>query len=472
MRAARSLLALILAGATVSACSFAPPYAPPAAPIVPAYKENGIWTQATPADQLPRTGWWKVFGDQTLDGLERKVETANPTLAAALARYQAAQAYLQMAGAAEGPRVGLNASTSRNRQSDNRPLRGANQPDIYTANTIGGQIDYELDLWGRIRNTVAAEKADVQAEAADLASAKLSLEAQLADDYVRLRGLDAEADLLAQTAKAYDRIVALTERRHADGLASKLDLDRTQTQLRTARAQVAEIASRRALLEHAVASLVGETASTFALAPDPNTVAAPNVPPSLPSVLLQRRPDVAAAERRMAAANAGIGVAKAAFFPSISLDALGGFQNTGGPSLLTDPNSYWGIGPGAVLTLLDGGRRKAQVAVARAAFDQASADYRGRVLQAFQDVEDSLALENDLALEAREQAQAIAAATEGEGIATRRYQRGLINYLDLVTAQEAALQAEQSGFDLATRRSEASIRLIRAIGGGWSADQS
>jgi NodT family efflux transporter outer membrane factor (OMF) lipoprotein len=183
--------------------------------------------------------------------------------------------------------------------------------------------------------------------------------------------------------------------------------------------------------------------------------------------LLERRPDIAAAERGLAAANARIGVAKAAFFPTISLNALGGFQNTGGSNLISDPNSYWGVGPAAVLTLIDGGRRKAQVAVARAAFDQAAAEYRGRVLQAFQEVEDALALENDLAAEAKDQDQAIAAAREAESIATRRYRRGLINYLDLVTAQEAALQAEQAGFDLATRRSQASIHLIRAIGGGW-----
>jgi NodT family efflux transporter outer membrane factor (OMF) lipoprotein len=472
MRAARRFLALLLAGASASACSLAPPYAPPSAPVVAQYKEDGVWTQATPADTLPRSGWWEVFKDPVLAQLEQRIETSNPTLAGFLARYQGAQAYLRIAAAGEAPRVGLNASSTRNRQSDNRPLRGANQPDIYTANTIGGQIDYELDLWGRIRNAVAAEKADVQAQAADLAAAKLSLEAELADDYVRLRGLDAEAELLGQTATAYARIVTLTGRRHTDGLASKLDLDRAQTQLSTAKAQVSDIAGRRAVYEHAIASLVGETASTFSLAANPRAVAAPNVPAVLPSILLQRRPDVAAAERRMAAANAEIGVARAAFFPSITLDAIGGFQNTGGAGLLTAPNSFWGLGPSAILTLFDNGRRKAQVAAARANFDEASAFYRGKVLQAFQDVEDSLAQENDLAAEAVDQTQAIVAAQEGEAIATRRYQRGLIDYLELVTAQTAALQALEAGFDLSTRRSQASIHLIRAIGGGWTAEQS
>ena len=468
--AAKPAAALIAAAVLTSACSFAPAYTPPAAPSIAAYKEDGVWTHAAPADQLPRGPWWSVFGDPTLDRLEAEIEASNPSLAAALARYQQAQGYLGLAGAAAGPRAGINASTSRNRQSDNRPLRGANQPNIYSADTIGGEIDYELDLWGRVRNSIAAAKADVEAEGADLAGVKLSLQAQLADNYVRLRGLDGQADLLGRTVAAYDRIFRLTERRHTDGLASKLDLDRARTQLASAKAQVEDVAGRRALLEHAIAALAGEAPSSFSLPANPAAVATPNVPPALPSVLLQRRPDVAAAERRMAAANAQIGVAKAAFFPTISLSALGGFQNTGGAGLLTAPNTYWGLGPSLALTLLDGGRRRAQVAIARAHFDETSADYRGRVLRAFQDVEDSLALENRLASEAAQQKDAIAAAKDAEAIATKRFQRGVIGYLDLVIAEEAALRAEEAGIDVQTRRAQASIGLIRAIGGGWTAD--
>ena len=467
MRRADLVLALA-ASAALGACSFAPAYQAPPPPQIAAYKEAPGWIQASPADALPRSGWWTVFKDPVLDGLEQKVDADNATLAEAYARYEAAQGYLDAARGAAGPRAGVNSGVSRNRQSDNRPLRGANQPDEYAADTLGVQIDYEIDLWGRVRNLVASQKADVQASAADLASAKLSLEAELADDYVRLRGLDAQADLLAQTVKAYERTYALIQRRHGDGLSSKLDVDRARTLLETARAQVSDIAGRRAVLEHAVASLTGQPASSFGLASEPRAVGAPNVPPVVPSILLQRRPDVAAAERRMAAANAQIGVAKAAFFPVISLDGSAGYQNTGGPNLLSAPNSYWGIGPNLIGTIFDAGRRQAQVKVARATFDQAAAAYRARVLQAFQDVEDSLALEHHLAAEAVDQGQATDAAQEAEAIVLKRYQRGVISYLDVVTAQTTALQAVEAGFDLDTRRSEASIRLIRAIGGGWT----
>lgn len=466
MARVRSAFAALLCAGT-AACSFAPPYSAPPSPTVAEFKEAAGWTQATPADALPRAGWWTVFRDPALDGLEDKIETGNPTLAEALARYQAAQGYLGVARSYEGPTVRAGGGVSRNRQSDNRPLRGNGQPDEYAADTLGVTIDYEIDLWGRIRNEVSAQRADVQAASADLASARLSLEAELADAYVRLRGYDAQADLLAQTVKAYERTYVLMDRRHNDGLSSKLDVDRARAQLETARAEVSEVASRRAVVEHGIASLTGQTASTFSLPPQTQAVAAPNVPLVIPSELLQRRPDVASAERRMAAANAEIGVARAAYFPTITLDGSAGYQNTGGANFFTAPNSYWGIGPNAVLTLLDWGRHKAQEKVARANFDGAAAAYRGRVLQAFQDVEDALAQENHLAQEAVNQGLAVEAAEEAQAIALRRFQKGAISYLDVVTAQAAALQAEEAAYDLATRRSQASIRLVRAIGGGW-----
>ena len=465
MRNAARLVTLLAAG-SIAGCSFAPSYVRPATAVPPAFKEGGPWQVAVPADTRPRGDWWAVFGDPILDGLEARVASANPTLAGALSRFDQAQAYLAIAEAGAGPRAEIDASFTRNRQSDNRPLRSLNQPTFYGANTVSGLFSYELDLWGRVRNAVAAGRAEAAASQDDVAAITLSLQTQLATQYLRLRGYDEELKLLDGTVAAYTRADALNRRRFEGGIASGLDTSRSGAQLKEAEAERDDVRAARALIEHAIASLVGTPASSFTLAAASTAMAVPVVPVGLPSTLLQRRPDIAAAERRVAAANAEIGVARAAFFPAITLGGSGGFQNTGGP-LFTAGNTLWSIGPGAVFALLDGGRRHAQLAIARAARDLAANDYRATVLAAFQEVEDDLALSAHLADEAVAQDEAVRQAGITEQLSLNRYVEGASNYLDVVTAQTTALRTRRDAIVLRTRRLQTSVRLIGAIGGGW-----
>lgn len=467
-RAARRVLTALLAGGLVAGCSLAPTYEPPAMTVPTTFREGGAWSQAAPADASPRGPWWTAFGDPTLDGLEARVDTANPTLAAALAAYDQSRAYAAQAGGALLPNVGLADSETYNRQSAFRPLRGAKQPNEYAANSVGPIISYEFDFWGRVRNTVAAYRAVAQAGAADLATARLSLQVELADTYLNLRGLDAQILLLTDTVAAYSRAFDLATARHTGGVASGLDVQRAGAQLAQARAQISAIAAQRALYEHAIASLVGEPASTFTLAPAAAPRVVPDFPAGVASTLVQRRPDIAAAERRAFAANRQIGVARAAYFPTITLNAQYGFQNTGGNSLLIAPDTFWTIGPQAALTVFDAGRRKAQVDAARAAFLQASAQYRATVLTAFQQVEDQLALANHYATEAKDLADAVRASQATTRLSLVRYREGAANYLEVVTAQTAELQDEQAALSLATRRQLAAVNLVRALGGGWT----
>jgi NodT family efflux transporter outer membrane factor (OMF) lipoprotein len=463
---------LALAGlALLAGCSFAPAYHPPA-PVTPvAYKEAGPWQPASPTDLSAAGDWWTLFGDQTLNGLEQRVQSDNPTLAGALGRYDESRAYLAEARSGLFPHIGLSTDITDNRQSDNRPLRGSNQPDLYPADTVGGSIGYELDLWGRVRNSVAAGKAEAQASGDDLAGIRLSLEAKLATGYFALRGYDRQIQLLEATVDAFSKADKMTRRRFSGGIATGIETGQSGAELAEAQAQLEEVRNARALTEHAIASLVGTPASNFTVAPDPIDIALPNVPVGLPSTLLQRRPDVAAAERRMYAANREIGVAKAAFFPSISLGGQGGFQNTGLPSLFTAPNIFWSVGPSAVLNLFDGGRRRAQVAVSRAAWTQATADYRGQVLKAFQDVEDGLSKLHHLGAEGAAEDQAVQQAAQAERLTLNRYVKGAVNYLDVVTAQTTALRVRRQAIALDTQRLQASVSLIQALGGGWQSSQ-
>jgi len=467
MRTSAGIAACLL----LSACNLAPDYKVPETVQPAAFKETGPWVQSTPQSALPRQAWWKLYDDAILSGLEDRIEGANPTLAQALARYDAAQGYLEQAQAPLLPSLTIGGHADTAKQSDNRPLRSANQPTYYGDNLAAADVSWDLDLWGRIRNEVAAGKAEAQASFADLAGVRLSLQAELADDYVQIRGLDAQAQLLTGAVGVYGKALDLTNYRHDKGIASGLDVGRAQAQFSDAQAQLSDVLARRALLEDAIASLVGEPASNFSIAPLVAELKIPNVPTGVPSTLLQRRPDIAAAERQVAATNAGIGVARAAFYPDISLSALAGFQNTGSNPLFAAPNAFWALGPTVAMTLFDNGQHEGELAVAKTANASAAAAYRGTVLKAFQEVEDNLALLNRLAEASGERATSVQAATHTQDLALALYRNGALGYLDVVVAQTTALQAEQAALDIQTRRLQASVALIRALGGGWTAAQ-
>ena len=459
--------ALLLAG-----CSFAPDYRPPATAAHAAFKEAqplppAGWATATPQDTAARGPWWTSFADPVLDDLEAQAEQASPTLAAALARYDAARAAVREAGADLLPQVGAQGQIVRERVSGSRPL-AATGPVTYTDKIVGGTFDYEVDLWGRVRNEVSARRAEAQASAADLAAVRLSLQAQLADAYFRLRGLDAERALLDRTVVAYSRASDLTQTRHNGGIANGLDVNRAASVLASARAQISEVASARAALEHQIAALTGAVASGFTLAPRQQPLMAPPVlPPVATSELLQRRPDVAEAERRAYAANRRIGVARAALFPSLSLSGGAGYNAAQGP-LFANPASFWTLGPATLLqTIFDGGRRAADIRISRADYEAAASDYRGTVLTAFREVEDSLAAARLLAQESLDQDAAALAAGRTEQLALTRYRDGASDYLDVVTAQTAALEAERTALQVRTRRLQAAVALVRALGGDY-----
>jgi NodT family efflux transporter outer membrane factor (OMF) lipoprotein len=358
----------------------------------------------------------------------------------------------------------------RERQSDNRPLR-VGGPNDYNSVTLGGEINYDLDLWGRVRDSVVAGKDEAQATQADLASVRLSLQVELADSCLRLRGLDQQTELLNETVVAYTKALQLTQTLHNSGIVSGLDVSRAQTQLSSAKSQLSQNLAQRALLEHAIAVLVGTSASEFSLPPQTAAIALPAIPTGLPSTLLQRRPDVAAAERRVAEANAKIGVARAAYFPDIMLSLQGGVQSAAYAGLVSAPNLFWAVGPQLVQYVFDGGYRRAQLDSAKAATEEAGERYRGVVLSAFQQVEDNLALLSYLGTALGEQRDAANAAQYSVDLALRQYRQGVVGYLDVVQAQTVALEAQRSVLDIQTRQLSANVQLLHALGGGWSSDE-
>jgi NodT family efflux transporter outer membrane factor (OMF) lipoprotein len=451
----------------LGACSLAPPLKTPDVPTADAYKEIGPWTQAQPADRLPRDSWWTLYESAELDELQKRLIAGNPTLAAALANYAQARALAGQARAGLFPTLGLSAGVARNRDSLNRPLRLPTGATYYDTNSLGGSVSYELDLWGQIRNEVAAGEANAAASAADLENARLSLIAQLVDDYVQVRSLDRDSAILDETVQAYTRAVSLTQQRHDAGIAPGLDVSQAQTQLDVARSQASQMLAQRALMEHAIAALLGESASTFSIRPEIVDIKLPQIPTGVPATLLQRRPDIAGAQRRMIAANANIGVARAAYFPSLTLGAQAGFESQAFSNWLSAPSAFWAIGPNALLSVFDGGLRRAQVAQARAEFDASAANYRGIVVGAFQQVEDSLAALNHYHDASVDEKAAVDAAQRTLDFSMALYKQGATDYLTVVTSQTALLQTQLEALNLDTLQLTASVNLIRALGGGW-----
>ena len=464
------LPALIASVIGLGACSLAPQYQVPPTPVAAQYRTFGPWTTAQPADRIDRDGWWKMYGDAQLDDLEARLLTNNTDLRAAYAHYQQAQAFVAQVESGLYPSVSVSAAPLRERQSDNRPLR-AGGPNEYNSITLGAEVDYDLDLWGRVRDSVAAGKDEAQATRADLASVRLSLQVELADTYIRLRGLDQQSELLNETVVAYAKALQLTQTLHNSGIVSGLDVSRAQTQLSSTKSQLSQNLAQRALLEHAIAVLVGASATEFSLPSQTAAIALPPIPTGLPSTLLQRRPDVAAAERRVAEANAKIGVARAAYFPDITLSLQGGVQSAAYAGLVSAPNLFWAVGPQLVQYVFDGGYRRAQLDAAKAATAEAGDRYRSVVLSAFQQVEDNLALLAYLGTALGEQRDAANAAQYSVDLALQQYRQGVVGYLDVVQAQTAQLDAQRGVLDIQTRQLGANVQLLHALGGGWSSDE-
>ena len=456
--------------ATLAACSFAPTYRTPDSPSPTAvYKEAEAWQQAGPLDNQARGAWWMLFQDPQLDALEAKVGGANQNLKAAFARLLEARTATRIARADLFPTLSLGASATRARTSVYSPRFPPGQEPTLNNFDLEADLSYEIDLWGRVRNTVNAAHANQQASAADLASLELALHAELATDYYHLRSEDAEQVLLEKTVEDYATSLELTQRLYRGGAAAVADVDQAQAQLETARTQAADIALERAQTEHAIAVLIGENPSGFHLEsnPLPADTAPPPIDPGLPSTLLERRPDVAAAERRVAAANAQIGVARAAYFPVFSLAAAAGYDSTNASTWLNAPSRIWSVGPQGVLTVFDAGRHKAQAAQAHAQYDEQVADYRNAVLTAYQEVEDNLAALHRLEQESVSESAAVTATARALQQAQYRYKAGLVTYLEVATTETTALQAQLSRVSILSRRMDASVLLVKALGGGW-----
>jgi len=463
---------------TLAACKNTVSYQTPAAPRPEAYKEAPPdsfkelagardWKASAPADALAKGAWWKIFHDPALDALEAQVDVSNQSLKSAEARFREARALIRENRSQRLPTVTGGAAIARDRLSLNRGVPPPASEAGYGDFSLGVDAQYEVDLWGRVRNLIAASVEAGQATAADLENVRLSLHAELAFDYFDLRSMDAERRILDRAVEAYGQALALTRRRFEGGVANQVEVAEAETQLEATRAQQIDIAERRAQYEHAIAALTGQPAESFTLAETATPLDPPAIPVGVPADLLERRPDIAAAERRVAAANSQVGQTKAAFFPTVVLGLSAGLEGSSIANWFNWPSRLWALGPSAAQTLFDAGRRRAVTAGAVANYDAAVAGYRQSVLTSFQQVEDQIASLRVLEDESRRQKLAVAAAHRSETLSLNRYKGGLVTYLEVATAQTITLQNERVQAGIERRQMEASVLLIKTLGGGW-----
>ncbi len=479
MKRARLLFAGSLVAALLSGCMVGPKYVKPAAPTAPDFKEapaaspeDGHWHTAQPADQLPKGEWWTVFGDSGLSTLEPQILTGNQNVRIADTNLQRARAQIRVSRAALYPTLGAAPFVGGERVSANRPYFNAASANGGVADLqLPLDVSWEIDLFGRIRHTINTAKQEAQASSADFGNVLLSLQAELALDYFELRAVDAEKQLLNDTVAQYQEAFRVTTNRFEGGVAPKSDVSQAQTQLQAAKVQAADVDIRRAQYEHAIAVLLGRPPAALTLPLAPLQAQPPAIPAGLPSELLERRPDIAAAERRIAAANEQIGIARAAFFPSLALSGLVGFEGTSAVNILNRSSFIYALGPTLGQTFFDAGRRRGISEQAYESYNAQTASYRQTTLTAYQQVEDNLAMLRILADEAEQQRQATAAAQEAQQIFNNRYVGGVDTYLQVITAQTAALTNERNDIDIMRRRMDTSVLLIKALGGGWNVSQ-
>jgi NodT family efflux transporter outer membrane factor (OMF) lipoprotein len=454
----------------LSGCTVGPNYTRPSAEAPAAYKETPQnFKEAQPSDALSKGKWWQIYEDPQLNDLEEHISVSNQTLKAEQAQFAAARAAVRIARTQSYPNVTGGLSAGHQSESYNRPL-GTNNLH-YQDYQLPVDVSYEPDLWGRVRRLVEANRSEAQATAADLANVELSLQAELAVDYFEMRGLDAEKKLLDSTVESYQKAMELTQTRYQGGVATAVDVAQAQTQLETTRARSIDVGVDRAAFEHAIAVLVSKPASEFSISPLSLQTPPPSTPPGVPSDLLERRPDIAAAERRVQEANAQIGVARSAYYPNVTLLAGGGFESGSLGTFLQGASGFWTLAGQASELLFDGGQRRGINEQARAFYDKSVDNYRQTVLTAFQEVEDNLAALSILQEEANTEDAAVQAAQRSLDLSTTRYRGGVTNYLEVTTAQSAALTDEVTALDILIRRMSASVLLIKAIGGGWDASQ-